>query len=111
MSILPYSDDIIVKIISGQTILDALEHGVRLLPQKSARFPQVSGLKYKIDMKINSSVIVDNANVFVKVDGERRVYDVYVGSEKLDPKKIIVYLHVVSFWVEEMGIQCLLHMK
>ena len=86
LNILPYSDDIIVKIVSGQTILDALEHGVRLLPQKSARFPQVSGLKYKIDMSINSSVVVD-ANVFVKVDGERRVYDVYVGNEKLDPQK------------------------
>ena len=87
LTILPYSDDIIVKIVSGQTILDALEHGVRLLPEKSARFPQVSGLKYKIDMSINSSVVVDNANVFVKVDGERRVYDVYVGNEKLEPKK------------------------
>lgn len=37
-------------------------------------------------MSINSSVVVD-ANVFVKVDGERRVYDVYVGNEKLDPQK------------------------
>ena len=37
-------------------------------------------------MSINSSVVVD-ANIFVKVNGERRVYDVYVGNEKLDPQK------------------------
>ena len=38
-------------------------------------------------MSINSSVVVDSENIFVKVDGKRRVYDFYVEIEKLDPHK------------------------
>ena len=87
IDILPYFNDIIVKEISGQDILDAIEYGMRYLPQKSPRFPQVSGISFKVDITFNSTVEVDENEMFVNVTGERRVYDVKVGNEKIDPDK------------------------
>ena len=52
LNVLPYSDDIIVKEITGQTILEALEFGVRNFPEQNARFPQVSHIKEKIEFMI-----------------------------------------------------------
>ena len=85
---MPFSNDVLVKQIKGQDILDALEFGVRTLPDSTSRFPQVSGITYKIDISIPTSVVVDNDEVFVRVDGERRVYDVMVNGQELDLEKI-----------------------
>ena len=57
------------------------------LPNKSSRFIQVSGVSFKVNISIKSSVVVDNEEMFVKVNGERRVYDVMVGKEPLDLNK------------------------
>ena len=84
---MPFSNDVLVKKIPGQAILDALEFGVRILPEPTSRFPQVSGITYKIDTSINSSVVVDENEIFVSVGGERRVYDVKVNGEDLDVNK------------------------
>jgi 2',3'-cyclic-nucleotide 2'-phosphodiesterase (5'-nucleotidase family) len=81
---MPYSNDVIVKEITGQTILDALEFGVRFLPEQSSNFPQVSGITYKIDTSINSGVITDNNDAFMRVGGKRRVYNVKINGEQLD---------------------------
>ena len=69
---MPFSNDVIVKEITGQGILDALEFGVRSLPATTSRFPQVSGITYKIDVSIPTSVVVDEKEVFLRVDGEYR---------------------------------------
>ena len=87
LNVLPYSDDIIVKEITGQTILEALEFCVRNFPEQNARFPQVSHITYKLDTSINSSVVVDENKVFKKLGGENRVYDIKINGEKLDLKK------------------------
>ena len=87
LDILPFSADIVVKKILGQDILDALEYGMRLLPEKTSIFPQVSGINFKVNTGIKSSVEVDSLEMFVRVAGERRVSDVYVGDEKLDLEK------------------------
>ena len=60
---------------------------MRSLPNKSSRFLQVSGISFKVDENIKSSVILDENEMFMKVDGERRVYDVKVGNENLDLNK------------------------
>ena len=85
--ILPFNDDIVVKELPGSVILDALEFGVMHLPNKSYLFPQVSGINFKIDTSINSSVEVDVRGKFLGVNGERRVYDVKVGNETLEENK------------------------
>jgi 2',3'-cyclic-nucleotide 2'-phosphodiesterase (5'-nucleotidase family) len=88
LDILPFSADIIIKEVSGQDVLDALEYGMKNLPDKTSRFPQVSGISFKVNITFKSSVIVDDEEMFVKVDGKRRVYDVKVGNEPLDLNKI-----------------------
>lgn len=88
LNILPFSSRIIVKEVSGQDILNSLEFGMRLLPNRTSRFPQVSGIKFKVDETIKSPVVIDQDENFVKVEGERRVYDVYVGEEKINENKI-----------------------
>ena len=84
---MPFSNDILVKEITGQTILEALDFGVRTLPGVTSRFPQVSGITFKVDTSINSSVIVDENEVFQKLGKEQRVYDIKVNGEKLDLNK------------------------
>ena len=87
INLMPFSNDVLVKQINGQAILDALEFGVRSLPEPTSRFPQVSGITYKLDTNIKSSVVVDSDEVFQKVAGERRVYGVKVNGENLDVNK------------------------
>jgi len=85
LNMLPYSNDIVTVKLSGQTLLDALEFGVSLLPEISTRFPQVSGISFRVDTGIESSVRVNEKNQFVSVDGPRRVSDVTVDGMPLDP--------------------------
>ena len=87
LDIMPFSNDLEIKKITGQTILDALEFGVKELPKPASRFPQVSGMRYKVNIDINSSVIIDENGAFIKVGGKRRVFNVFIGDELLDPNK------------------------
>ena len=87
IDILPFSNDLEVLVVSGQDILDALEFGAKELPNPTSRFPQVSGMSYKVDISINTSVEIDEYENFVSVSGKRRVFDVKVGDEPIDPKK------------------------
>ena len=50
LDVLSFSTNIIVKEIYGKDIIDALEYGMRLLPRRTSRFPQFSGIKFKIDV-------------------------------------------------------------
>ena len=84
---MPFSNDVLVQEITGQTIFDALEFGVRVLPGRTSRFPQVSAITYKVDISINSTVEVDENEVFQKLGKENRVYDVKVNGEDLDLEK------------------------
>ena len=87
INILPYSSDIVTASVTGQMILDALEFGTAILPEISARFPQVSGITFTVNKDIPSSVKADDTNQFVSVDGARRVSDVMIDGEMLDPEK------------------------
>ena len=87
LDILPFSSDIVIKEVYGSDILDALEFGMKYLPNRTSRFPQVSGISFKVDLKIKSPVIVDDEEMFVKVQGERRVFDVKVGGKKIETNK------------------------
>lgn len=81
----PYSNQLCVVETTGQQILNALEMASASCPSESGGFLQVSGLSYTIDTTIPSSVVTDDKGMFVEVDGERRVKDVMVGDEPIDP--------------------------
>jgi 2',3'-cyclic-nucleotide 2'-phosphodiesterase (5'-nucleotidase family) len=87
IDIIPFYDDIIVKEVKGKDILDALEYGVKASPKKLSRFLQVSGISFKVDTSISSTVEVDENDMFSGVKGNRRVYNVKIGKEKIDPNK------------------------
>ena len=64
-----------------------LEVSVSALPGESGGFQQVSGLSFTVDMAVDSTVVVDENDRFVSVEGARRVKDVMIGDEPLDPEK------------------------
>ena len=74
----PYKNQFCIIETTGQQVLDALELSVSGLPGELGGFLHVSGLKYTIDMNVDSSVVRDDEKRFVEVAGERRVKDVQV---------------------------------
>ncbi|MEG2367827.1 MAG: bifunctional UDP-sugar hydrolase/5'-nucleotidase [Oscillospiraceae bacterium] len=87
LSVFPFSNGLCTIEASGQEILDALEHGVRLLPEENGGFLQVSGLSFVLDPAIPSPVRVDAEGNFVSIEGARRVSDVLVSGKPLEPTK------------------------
>lgn len=87
LSVLPFNNYVCMVEVSGQSILDDLEIGARLAPGKNGGLLQVSGMTYTIDTSIPTPVTIDT-NGAVAISGDRRIRDVFVNGEKLDPKKI-----------------------
>ena len=83
----PFGNEMCVVECTGQEILDALELGCSKLPAESGGFLHVSGMTYTIDLNVESTVKLDENGMFVSVEGDRRVKDVTVGGEPLDPEK------------------------
>ena len=83
----PFDNELTVVEATGQEILDALELSASKLPGEFGGFLQVSGMSYSIDMSVESTVKLDAAGMFVSIEGERRIRDVTVGDEPLDPAK------------------------
>ena len=83
----PFGNAMCVIEVTGQQILDALEFGSKDVPSEFGGFLQVSGMTYEIHTYIPSSVKMDEAKMFVAVEGEYRVKNVMVGSEPLDLEK------------------------
>ncbi len=82
----PFGNAMCVIEVSGQQILDALEWGARAIPNELGGFLQVSGLTYEIHSYIESPCISDENSMFVGIEGERRVKNVLVGGEPIDPE-------------------------
>ena len=117
MAVHPYGNMLCMCEATGQEILDALEHGSKNTTAvaavgknaqgESGGFLQVSGLKYTIDTSIASTVVTDAKGMFQYVAGERRVKDVFVGSEEtgwtaIDPDKTYT-LACHNYKLQDMG--------
>ena len=101
LEILPFLSKIITKEVLGKDILDALEFGTKNLPGMMTGFPQVSGISFKVNSNLKSNVEVDGDGSFIKVNGNRRVYDVIIDGEKLDLNK--KYKIAFTFYVGNGG--------
>ncbi len=86
-SVFPFNNSVCVIAVTGQQILDALEWGARLAPGENGGFLQVSGLSYEIDTSVPSSCTFDENGLFTGITGTRRVKNVFVGEEPIDPRK------------------------
>ena len=87
LNVYPFGNYLCVVEVTGQQILDALEWGASRVPDENGGFLQVSGLTYEIHSYIDSSCTADANGVFTGVTGERRVKNVKVGGEPIDPQK------------------------
>ena len=87
-NVLPFNNTVAIWEISGQTILDELEHSVRLYPNISGGFLHVAGMTYTLDSTIPSPVQTDDKRYLVGISGERRIKNAMVNGEPLDPEKI-----------------------
>ncbi len=103
LKVFPFDNLLRAAEISGKTLLDVLEFSCCRLQkdyQKEGKavgefggFLNVSGLSFAIDTSIPSPIIADENNIFVKIDGRRRVSDVWLidkngrKTEKIDENK------------------------
>ena len=83
----PFGNMLCVIEVSGQQILDALEWGSHAIPDENGGFIQVSGISYEIDSSVADPCISDENSMFVGIKGKRRVNNVMVGDEPIDPAK------------------------
>ena len=85
----PFGNSLTVIEVTGQQVLDALEWSVHALPGEFGGFDQVSGLTFEYDATIESPVVQDDKTMFDHIDEtkERRVRNVKIGGEDLDPAK------------------------
>ena len=82
----PFGNAMCVIEVKGQQILDALEWGARKVPGENGGFLQVSGLSYEIHSYIPDPCKADENTMFAGIEGERRVQNVLVGGEPIDPE-------------------------
>ena len=88
ITVSPYANQIICVKTTGQAIADALEYGCRMEPESNGGFIQVSGLTYEINLDKKAEILFDDDNVFAGIKGdERRVQNIRVGGEPLDPDR------------------------
>lgn len=87
ISVHPFGNSMCKVRIKGSVLLDVLEFSVRNVPDEFGGFMHFSGLTYSLDTSIPSSVVMDENMNFVKVDGLRRIFNVKVNGEDLDPNK------------------------
>ena len=86
LSVHPFGNAMCVIEVKGQQILDALEWGARKVPGENGGFLQVSGLSYEIHSYLPDPCKADEAGLFTGIEGERRVQNVLVGGEPIDPE-------------------------
>ena len=87
LSVFPFGNTLCVVEVTGQQILDALEWGARSVPSETGGFLQVSGISYSVDTTVESSCKKDENGLFMSVEGARRVGNVLVGGEPIDPER------------------------
>ncbi len=89
MDVNAFNNDMCVLEVTGQQLLDVLEHGARKCPESLGGFFQVSGVTFEIHTYRETPVINDIFDNFIEIDEtkERRVQKVLVGGEPVESGK------------------------
>ncbi len=89
MDVNAFNNDMCVIEVTGQQLVDVLEHGARECPDPIGGFFQVSGVSFEIHTYLESPVITNQLDEFLGIDEtkERRVKNVYVGGEPVELNK------------------------
>ena len=87
LSVLPFGNQLYVVEVSGKTILDELEYGVRDLPANSGGLLHASGITYTLNLSVPSSAQIDTSGMFTGITGPYRISDIKVNGNPLEPDK------------------------
>ncbi len=89
MDVNAFNNEMCVLEVTGQQIVDILEHGARKCPEVLGSFFQVSGMYFEIHTYRESPVITNSLGDFIEIDSTkpRRVQNVRVGDEPIDLNK------------------------
>lgn len=87
IAVKPFGNYMMVIEATGEQIWQCLEFASQSLPGEFGGFMQVSGITFTIDTSIDSTVTMDENGMFTGITGERRVKDIMVDGEPLDPAK------------------------
>ncbi|MCR5008032.1 MAG: bifunctional metallophosphatase/5'-nucleotidase [Oribacterium sp.] len=98
----PFGDTIIVIEAKGQQIIDVLEWGAKTIPDEDGGFIQVSGLSYEIDASVKSGAKKDDKGMCTGFEGKRRVKNVKVGDNPIDPSKTYTVAGI-NYLLQENG--------
>lgn len=82
LGVFPFTNKTCISEVTGQQIVDMLEYGLVFYPEENGSFQHVSGIKFDFDPQIKHSVMLDENQEFVSVEGARRVSDVKVLNQK-----------------------------
>ena len=109
LSVFPYNNTACIASITGQQLLDALEVSVMSLPETAGRYMQVSGMRFKVDAKVESPVVLDEAGMFSYISNNaRRVSNVEILDEESQEYKPVELsrtytLGGISYNITELG--------
>ena len=78
LNVYPFNNQVVVCKIKGQDIKNMLEFATSLYPEENGSFPHVSGIKFSVDVSIESSATQDENECFTGVSGEYRVDDIMI---------------------------------
>ncbi|SEA67941.1 2',3'-cyclic-nucleotide 2'-phosphodiesterase/5'-or 3'-nucleotidase, 5'-nucleotidase family [Oribacterium sp. KHPX15] len=98
----PFGDTIVVIEAKGQQIIDVLEWGAKNIPDEDGGFIQVSGLSYEIDASVKSGAKKDDKGMCTGFEGKRRVKNVKVGDNPIDPSKTYTVAGI-NYLLQENG--------
>ncbi len=87
-SVVPFNMESGIAEVTGQEILDALEMAYRMAGEENTGFLQLSGITCQVDTKTPSGVILDADGNFCGVSGQRRVHEVMVNGEPIQPERV-----------------------
>ena len=83
----PYGNRLCMVKTTGQKILDALEWFFRSVPEEASGYQQISGLTLELHTYLPSTCLENDKGKFAGVAGERRVRNVLVNGEPIDPER------------------------
>ncbi len=78
LNLLPFNNTLLVGKVSGQTLKDMMEMAMMIWPAENGSFPHLAGITFSVNTAIESSVVLNEYDEFVCVDGEYRVYDIMI---------------------------------
>ena len=90
LGVFPFANKTCISEVTGQQIVDMLEYGLVFYPEENGSFQHVSGIKFDFDPQIKHSVMLDENQEFVSVEGARRVSDVEVLDQETGAYEPIV---------------------